>query len=83
MKEETENLKTYQFIEDFSLFIKQCYCVIVWSVEKNTESKNSEVVRTKNGRIMLISNCVAHDSTKSQNSKISKSFSNSKKLVDY
>ena len=32
---------------------------------------------------MLISNCVAHDSTKSQNSKISKSFSNSKKLVDY
>ena len=42
MKEETENLKTYQFIEDYSLFIKQCYCIIVWSAEKNTESKNSD-----------------------------------------
>ena len=27
------NLKTSTFIEDFSLFIKQC-CGIVWSVEK-------------------------------------------------
>ena len=34
MKEEIKNSKTYQFITDVSLFIKQCYCIIVWSVER-------------------------------------------------
>ena len=44
--------------------------------KKRTESKNPKVVRTKNGRIMLLSNvqCVI---VKNQN------LSNSKKLVDY
>ena len=23
-----------QFIQDFSLFIKQCYCIVVWNVEE-------------------------------------------------
>ena len=30
------------------------YCLKCW---KNTESKNLKVVRTKNGRIMLLSKC--------------------------
>ena len=32
---------------------------------ENTESKNLKVPRTKSGRIMLLSNCVACDSKKS------------------
>ena len=31
---------------------------------KNTESKNPEVVRTKNGRIMLISKCAVCENKK-------------------
>ena len=61
MKEEIKNVNNYlslglrsrQFIEDFSIFIKQCYH-IVESVDKNTESKNPNIVTTKNGRIMLL-----------------------------
>ena len=49
------------------------YCL---KCRKNTESKNPKVVRTKNGRIMLLSNCV-YVILKNQN------FSNSKTLVDY
>ena len=55
---EINNLKTRkQFIEDFKkdLFIKQCYRVI-WSVEKNRESKNPKIVKTKNGKIILLLN---------------------------
>ena len=33
---------------------------------KNTESKNAEVVRTKNGRIMLLSKCTVCNSKKSK-----------------
>ena len=40
---------------------------------KNTESKNPKVVKTKNGRIMVLSKCAVCDSNKSK----------SKKLVDY
>ena len=43
---------------------------------ENTESKNPNLPRTKNGRIMALSDCVVCDS-KNQN------FSNSKKLVGY
>ena len=53
-------------MEGFSLFMKQYYHIIVWSVEKNTESKNPKVARTKNGKIMLLSNCVISDSKKSK-----------------
>ena len=49
-----------KFIEDFSLFIKQCYH-IAWSVEKNTEGKNPKVARTKN-RIIILSKFVVCDS---------------------
>ena len=52
-------------IEDFSPFKKQCYHII-WSVEKNTESKNRKVSRTKNGRIMLLSNYAVCNSKKSK-----------------
>ena len=34
--------------------------------KKNTESKNPKVVRTKNGRIMLLSNCLVCNSKKSE-----------------
>ena len=39
------------------------YCL---KCRKNTESKNPEVASTKNGRIMLLSNCVICDSKKSK-----------------
>ena len=38
------------------------YCL---KCRKNTKSKNPEVVRTKNGRIMLLSKCAVCDSKKS------------------
>ena len=38
------------------------YCL---TCRKNTENKNVNVARTKNGRIMLLSNCVLCDSKKS------------------
>ena len=38
------------------------YCL---KCRKNTESKNSKVVKTKNGRIMLLSKCAVCDSKKS------------------
>ena len=34
--------------------------------KKNTESKNPKVVRTKNGRIMLLSKCSVCNSKKSK-----------------
>ena len=34
--------------------------------KKNTESKNPKVVRTKNGRIMLLSKCEVCDSKRSK-----------------
>ena len=39
------------------------YCL---KCRKNTESKNPKTARTKNGRIMLLSNCVVCDSKKSK-----------------
>ena len=46
------------------LYIKQCY-LITWSVEKNTESKYPKVVKTKNGRIILLWKCPMCNSKKS------------------
>ena len=40
-----------------------CSCL---KCRKNTESKNPKVVRTKNGRIMLLSKCEVCDSKKSK-----------------
>ena len=37
------------------------YCLMC---RKNTESKNSEFAKTKNGRIMLLSKCVVRNSKK-------------------
>ena len=39
------------------------YCL---KCRKNTESKNPKVVRTKNGRIMLLSKCSVCNSKKSK-----------------
>ena len=35
-------------------------------MEKNTESKNPKVLRTRNGRIMVLSKCAVCDSKKSK-----------------
>ena len=53
-------------MKDLNLFIKQCYHIIVWSVEKKKEIKNPKFARTKNGRKMLLWNCVVCDSKKSK-----------------
>ena len=45
-------------------------------VYENIESKNPKVVRTKNGKIMLLSKCEVCNSK-------NRHLSNSKKLVDY
>ena len=37
------------------------YCL---KCRKNTESKNPQVVKTKNGRIMLLSKCEVYDNKK-------------------
>ena len=42
-------------MEDFSLFIKQCY-FIVRSAEKIWKVKSQVLKKNKNGRILLISN---------------------------
>ena len=63
-----EEIKNYKDKWKFKLYIEQCY-LIVWSVEKNRESKNPEVLRTENGRIMLLSKC---SGCKSKNSKFLK-----------
>ena len=39
------------------------YCL---KCRKNTESKNQKFIKTKNGRIMVLSKCVACDSTESK-----------------
>ena len=49
------------------------YCL---KCRKDTETKNPEVVRTKNGKMMLLSKCEVCDSKKLK-------LSNSKKLADY
>ena len=49
--------------KNFKLAIKQFY-LIVWSVEKNTESKNLEVARTKNARILILLTCSVWNSKK-------------------
>ena len=63
-----EEIKNYKDKWKFKLYIEQCY-LIVWSVEKNRESKNPEVLRTENGRIMVLSKC---SGCKSKNSKFLK-----------
>ena len=39
------------------------YCL---KCRKNTESKNPEVVKAKNGRIMLLSKCAVHNGKNSK-----------------
>ena len=63
-KKKSNTWKLKQFIENFSLFIKQCYRN-VWSVNKR-ESKTPKIVKTKNEWIMLLSKCAVRDSRKSR-----------------
>ena len=81
MKAEIKNLQIYhscnlarvaksfdrlqKFLEDFSLFIKTMlpYCL---KCRKNTETKNPKVVKTKNGKIILLSKCEVCNSKKSK-----------------
>ena len=59
MKEEIKNFNDKQ---KFKLYIKQCY-LIVWSVKKNRKW-NPKVVKTKNGRIMLLAKFTVCNSAK-------------------
>ena len=49
--------------------LKKCklhkYHLIVWSVEKNTLSKNPKVVKTQNGKIILLVKCAVCNIKKS------------------
>ena len=81
MKAEIKNLQIYhscnlarvaksfdrlqKFLEDFSQFIKTMlpYCL---KCRKNTETKNPKVVKTKNGKIILLSKCEVCNSKKSK-----------------
>ena len=49
----------------FKLYIKQCYLFCL-KCKKTTGSKNATVVRTKNGKIMLLSKCAVCNSKKSK-----------------
>ena len=39
------------------------YCL---KCRKNTESKNQKIIKTKNGRIMILSKCAVYDNKKSK-----------------
>ena len=54
---------TRKFIEDFSLFIKQCYHIFC-RVEKIQKVKIQKLQAQKNRRIMLLSKCAVRDSKK-------------------
>ena len=69
------DLAICQFIDDFSLIIKQC-CCIVWSVEKIQKVQIPKLQRKKNDRIMLLEKCEVCDSW-------NQNLSKSKKLADY
>ena len=72
IKEEIINSNDKQ---EFKLYIKQCY-LNVWNVERNTESKNPKLLRTKNGWIIFFENfqCVIV---------YNRNFLKNKKLEDY
>ena len=38
------------------MYIKHCY-LIVWSVENNTGNTNPKIVKTTNGKIILLPKC--------------------------
>ena len=65
-KEKFIKLKLHKSIKTFNILIQQCHH-IVWSVakkkkKKKTERKYLKVVRTKNGRIILLSKCAVCES---------------------
>ena len=60
-KKKSKSQRLNQFIEDFILFIKQCY-YIVWNVEKIQKVKNPKDVEIKNQRIKILSKCAVCDS---------------------
>ena len=64
-----------QFMINFILFIKQCYCIL--KCRKNAENKNPKNVKTKKCRIMILSKCAVCVMVKSWN------LSKTKRLVDY
>ena len=58
MKEGITIKRLNQFIEDFGLFIKQCYHTIAWSAEKTqkVKSKSCKDKRRKNDIVIKLSN---------------------------
>ena len=64
MKKKSKIDRLNQFIKDFSLFIKQCYRIIVWSVEKIQSVKIQKLQGQKTEECFL-SDCVVYESKKS------------------
>ena len=58
MKEEIKNIKTSTTLKTKTIL---SYC---FKCRKSTESKNPKVVKTKTGRIMILSKCAVFDSEK-------------------
>ena len=62
------NLKLHKLIKTFNILIKTMLLYFL-NCRKSTKSENTKVVRTKNGRIMLLSKCAVSDSKKSKSIK--------------
>ena len=50
MKKKSKLQKHQQFVRDFNLFLKQCYCM-VWTAEKNR--KYTSVAKTNKGKLLF------------------------------
>ena len=61
MNKDIKNSKNKQ---KFKLYIKRCFLQCCLKCRKNMESKNAKVVRSKNGRIMLLSKSALCDNKK-------------------
>ena len=61
MNKDIKNSKNKQ---KFKLYIKRCCLQCCLKFRKNMETKNAKVVRSKNGRIMLLSKSALCDSKK-------------------
>ena len=64
MKKKSKIERLNQFIKDFSLFIKLCYHIIVWGVEKIQKVKVQKLQGQKTEEYFL-SDCVVYESKKS------------------
>ena len=68
MKKEIKNSSDKQKLK---IYVKHIYMLLHWlKCRKNTESKNTRVVKMQNGRIMLLSKCAVCETKNLSKSKI-------------